>query len=121
MAKSVLVGRVTAQGRRPGARHLSDARLRPIRSATSPTTSACTTCSSTSSRRGVEHAEAGRPVGTPTRPRVVVHAPLEVLIGCSAGDVAEIAGIRPVPLEVVRRLACDANVDLAVEDRGGSS
>ncbi len=63
---------------------------------------------------------AGRPVGTATRPRVVVHAPLELLVGCSAGGVAEIAGVGPVPAEVVRRLACDADVDLAVEDRDGS-
>ena len=33
---------------------------------------------------------------------------------------AEIAGVGPVPAEVVRRLACDANVDLSVEDRDGS-
>ena len=33
---------------------------------------------------------------------------------------AEIAGVGPVPTEVVRRLACDANVDLSVEDREGS-
>jgi hypothetical protein len=51
---------------------------------------------------------------------VVVHAPLEVLVGCSTGDVAEIAGVGPVPAEVLRRLACDANVDLAVEDRNGA-
>jgi HNH endonuclease len=63
---------------------------------------------------------AGR-AGTQTvRPRVVVHAPLELLIGCSADSVAEIAGVGPVPLDVVRRLACDADVDLAVEERGGS-
>ena len=54
------------------------------------------------------------------RPRVVVHAPLELLVGCSDDAVAEIAGVGPVPAEVVRRLACDANVDLAVEDRTGS-
>jgi hypothetical protein len=34
--------------------------------------------------------------------------------------VAEIAGVGPVPVEVVRRLACDAKVDLAVEDRNGT-
>ena len=33
---------------------------------------------------------------------------------------AEIAGVGPVQVEVVRRLACDANVDLAVEGRDGS-
>jgi hypothetical protein len=50
----------------------------------------------------------------------VVHAPLELLIGCSNEGVAEIAGVGPVSIEVVRRLACDANVDLAVEDATGS-
>ncbi len=54
------------------------------------------------------------------RPRVVVHAPLELLVGCSAGSVAEIEGVGPVPAEVVRRLACDANVVLSVEGRDGS-
>jgi hypothetical protein len=51
---------------------------------------------------------------------VVVHAPLELLVGCSDGAVAEIAGVGHVPAEVVRRLACDAKVDLAVEDRNGT-
>ena len=41
-------------------------------------------------------------------------------MGCSAEGVAEIAGVGPVPTEVVRRLACDANVEVAVEDREGS-
>jgi hypothetical protein len=58
--------------------------------------------------------------GAAVRPRVVVHAPLELLIGCSNESVAEVAGVGPVPVEVVRRLACDANVDLAVEDAKGS-
>ena len=58
--------------------------------------------------------------GSAVRPRVVVHAPLELLIGCSDDAVAEIAGVGPVPAEVVRRLACDANVDLAVEDSEGT-
>ena len=62
----------------------------------------------------------GRSAGGAVRPRVVVHAPLELLIGCSDDTVAEIAGVGPVPVDVVRRLACDANVDLAVEDREGS-
>jgi hypothetical protein len=62
----------------------------------------------------------GRAAGAAVRPRVVVHAPLELLIGCSNEGVAEIAGVGPVPVEVVRRLACDANVDLAVEDASGS-
>ena len=49
-----------------------------------------------------------------------MHAPLELLVGCSDDAVAEIAGVGPVPAEVVRRLACDANVDLAVEDPEGT-
>ncbi len=63
---------------------------------------------------------AGNGSGSTVRPRVVVHAPLELLIGCSNEGVAEIAGVGPVPVEVVRRLACDAKVDLAVEDTTGS-
>jgi len=62
----------------------------------------------------------GRSARAAIRPRVVVHAPLELLVGCSDGAVAEIAGVGPIPIAVVRRLACDANVDLAVEDREGS-
>ena len=64
--------------------------------------------------------ESGPGSGSAVRPRVVVHAPLELLVGCSADAVAEIAGVGPVPAEVVRRLACDANVDLAVEDSEGT-
>ncbi len=62
----------------------------------------------------------GRASGPVAQPRVVVHAPLELLVGCSDDAVAEIAGVGPVPAEVVRRLACDANVDLAVEDPEGT-
>ena len=67
-------------------------------------------------------APASAPASGPAsgRPRVVVHAPLELLVGCSNDAVAEIAGVGPVAAEVVRRLACDANVDLAVEDATGS-
>jgi hypothetical protein len=64
--------------------------------------------------------EAGRAAGVTAQPRVVVHAPLDVLLDCSAEGVAEIAGVGPVSVEVVRRLACDARVDLAVEGRDGS-
>ena len=64
--------------------------------------------------------EAGRAAGVTAQPRVVVHAPLDVLVDCSAEGVAEIAGVGPVSVEVVRRLACDARVDLAVEGRDGS-
>ncbi|MFZ0248885.1 MAG: DUF222 domain-containing protein [Acidimicrobiales bacterium] len=60
------------------------------------------------------------PAGPAVQPRVVVHAPLELLVGCSDDAVAEIAGVGPVPAAVVRRLACDAKVDLAVEDRNGT-
>jgi len=62
----------------------------------------------------------GRATGAAVRPRVVVHAPLELLVGCANDAVAEIAGVGPVHAEVVRRLACDANVDLAVEDPEGT-
>ena len=55
------------------------------------------------------------------RPRVIVHAPLDVLVGTGGqAGVAEIAGVGPVPVEVARRLACDADVVLSVEDRDGS-
>ena len=82
----------------------------------------------------------------PVRPRVVVHAPLELLLGCSASasdsafasafasdsesgagsragagtQVAEVEGVGPIPAEVARRLACDAHVVLSVEARDGS-
>jgi hypothetical protein len=62
----------------------------------------------------------GRATFAAARPRVVVHAPLELLVGCSDDAVAEIAGVGPIPVEVVRRLACDANVDLAVENVEGT-
>jgi hypothetical protein len=64
--------------------------------------------------------QGGRASSATVRPRVVVHAPLELLVGCSDDAVAEIAGVGPVSAEVVRRLACDAHVDLAVEDAEGS-
>ena len=121
VAKSVLVGRVTARERRqegetasesspssdllgyvPYDKRLYDALIDLFQTGSGP------------------GSQAGRPVGKATRPRVVVHAPLDVLVGCPADGVAEIAGVGPVPGEVVRRLACDANVDLAVEDRNGS-
>ncbi len=54
------------------------------------------------------------------RPRLVVHAPLEVLLGATTGAVPEIAGVGPISAEVARRLACDANVILSVEGRDGS-
>lgn len=54
------------------------------------------------------------------RPRLVVHAPLEVLLGAASGDVVELSGVGPIPGEVARRLACDAEVVLSVEGRDGS-
>ena len=63
-----------------------------------------------------------RPGGT-FRPRLVVHAPVELLLGIGggvAGGVAEIEGVGLVAAEVVRRLACDAHIDLSVETREGS-
>jgi Domain of unknown function (DUF222)/HNH endonuclease len=120
-AKSVLVGRVTAEDRR-----------RERGSAGDSTSSSDPLGYVTYDRRlydalmdlvqmGIgERTEGGRATGTATRPRVVIHAPLEVLIACSGDAVAEIAGVGPVRAEVVRRLACDAEVDLAAEDRDGS-
>jgi hypothetical protein len=52
------------------------------------------------------------------RPRLVLHAPLELLLGVrggGGGGVAEIEGVGPVAAEVARRLACDAQVTLSVE------
>jgi len=122
VAKSALVRRVTAQeqGQQSGTaiesapssdplgyvsydKRLYDALLDLVRAGTG----------SSNGRSGDAGAEA-------LRPRVVVHTPLEVLIGCSTDDVAEIAGIGPVSTGVVRRLACDAKVDLAVEAVDGS-
>ncbi len=66
------------------------------------------------------------------RPQVIVHAPLEVLLGVGAAGrgrsgyspgaegVPEIAGVGPIEVEVARRLACDAEVVLSVEGRDGS-
>jgi hypothetical protein len=111
MAKSVLVGRVAAGEREqesdalgyvPYDQRLYDALLAVLQVGNG------------------SRSEDGQPVGVAVRPRVVVHAPLELLVGCSNEGVAEIAGIGPVSADVVRRLACDANVDLAVEDREGS-
>jgi hypothetical protein len=122
VAKSMLVGRVTAEGQGqeggsasatgpsssdplgyvPYDKRLYDAMMDIFHAGTA----------------GRSHS--GQVAGAPMRARVVVHAPLEVLVGCSSGDVAEIAGVGPAAVEVVRRLACDAKVDLAVEDRDGS-
>ncbi len=56
------------------------------------------------------------------RPRLIIHAPLELLIGLAPATevgVAEIAGLGPVESEVVRRLACDAKIDVSAESRDG--
>lgn len=132
LAKSALVGRVSAETRgqeEPGERsptsdllgytpydqRLYDALLDLFRVGSG---SGSGTGSGPSSGRA--GSGAGGTGGAAVRPRVVVHAPLELLVGCSNRDVAEISGVGPVPVEVVRRLACDANVDLTVEDRDGS-
>jgi uncharacterized protein DUF222/HNH endonuclease len=65
-------------------------------------------------------AGAGRERAERYRPRVVVHAPLELLMGIEHGGVAEIQGLGPVPAEVARRLACDAHITFSVERQDGS-
>lgn len=113
LAKSRLVGRVAAENGPPASdavgyvpydKRLYDELMRQFQEAGG----------SASAENG------GRASSASARPRVVVHVPLELLVGCSDDAVAEIAGVGPVPAEVVRRLACDANVDLAVEDSEGS-
>ena len=71
----------------------------------------------TDRRRGTD-GWPGVECGGPTSGRGACAA--RVVDRCSNDAVAEIAGVGPVPVEVVRRLACDANVDLAVEDPEGS-
>ena len=135
VAKSVLVGRVSAQQRdrereaqgRPPSVHdpvgytpydqrLYDALLDLFRAGSGSGGGS----GSVTGRSAGAVGSAGTSVAAAVRPRVVVHAPLELLIGCSGEGVAEIAGVGPVPVDVVRRLACDAKVDLSVEDREGS-
>ncbi len=59
--------------------------------------------------------------GKSSRPRVVVHAPLELLVGAGAGGgVAEIQGVGPISAEVARRLSCDASITFSVEGKDGS-
>ena len=56
------------------------------------------------------------------RPRLIIHAPIELLVGlapATEAGVAEIAGLGPVETDVLRRLACDAEIDLSVESREG--
>ena len=113
LVKSRLVGRVAAENGQPASdavgyvpydKRLYDELMREFREGD----------------RSAPGENGGRASGTSARPRVVVHAPLELLVGCSGDAVAEIAGVGPVSAEVVRRLACDAHVDLAVEDPQGS-
>jgi hypothetical protein len=144
VAKSVLVGRVEARQRQrdaaagpddvptagadplgyvPYDKQLYDACIDLFRvgSGSGPASGSALGSASASASGAASGAPTrGRSSGGAVRPRVVVHAPLELLIGCSNGGVAEIAGVGPVPIEVVRRLACDANVDLAIEDASGS-
>jgi len=62
---------------------------------------------------------------TASRPRMVVHAPLELLTGtgpgtrAGLGGVAEIQGVGPISAEVARRLACDASISFSVERKDG--
>lgn len=53
------------------------------------------------------------------RPRLVLHAPLSLLLGVNDGT-AELEGVGPVAAEVARRLACDARVTLSVEGPDGN-
>ncbi len=56
------------------------------------------------------------------RPRLIIHAPIELLVDlvpATEAGVAEIAGLGPVETDVLRRLACDAKIDLSVESREG--
>jgi hypothetical protein len=110
-AKSVLVGRVEAEKRQDRATTGTTAGADPLGYVPYDKLlyDAC-----------VDLLRAGNGSGSAVRPRVVVHAPLELLIGCSNEGVADIAGVGPVSIEVVRRLACDANVDLTVEDATGT-
>ena len=74
-------------------------------------------------RAGTKDGGGGSGASGSFRPRLVVHAPVELLLGVGggvAGAVAEIEGVGPVAAEVVRRLACDAHIDVSVEGRDGS-
>ena len=111
--KSGLVGRVAAENGQPASdavgyvpydKRLYDELMRELRER----------------GRSAPGESGGRASSTSARPRVVVHAPIELLAGCSDDAVAEIAGVGPVSAAVMRRLACDAHVDLAVEDPEGS-
>jgi hypothetical protein len=53
------------------------------------------------------------------RPRLILHAPLSLLLGVEGGT-AELEGVGPVAAEVARRLACDARVTLSVEGPDGN-
>jgi hypothetical protein len=125
VAKSVLVGRVAAEQRNReedgGAAPASDpVGYVPYDQRLYDELMGLFQMGSGSASGSASGSERARATGAAVRPRVVVHAPLELLVGCANDAVAEIAGVGPVPAEVVRRLACDANVELAVEDREGT-
>jgi hypothetical protein len=61
-----------------------------------------------------------KPATASARPKMVIHAPLELLLGIRDAGVAEIQGVGPVPAEVARRLACDANIDVLLEQPDGT-
>lgn len=58
--------------------------------------------------------------GTSSRPTVVVHAPLSLLMGSKGAGVAAIQGVGPISAGVARRLACDADITFSVERADGS-
>jgi hypothetical protein len=70
------------------------------------------------SEEGMSSREPGRSRRS-IRPRVVLHAPIELLLGVGNG-VAEVEGVGPVAIEVARRLACDAQVTLSIESADGA-
>ena len=132
LAKSALVGRVAAENREAEHHEIAGGERA---AATSPLTSPPTSnplgyipydkrlydaLINLFHMGGSSASGSTRIAGPVVRPKVVVHAPLQLLVGCSTDGVAEIAGVGPVPATVVRRLACDADVDVAVEDLNGS-
>ena len=138
VAKSALVGRVAAENRETENHEMTGGE-RVAATSTSASASASASASISDPlgyipydkrlddalidlfRMGSSSGSGGAHIAGPVvRPKVVVHAPLQLLVGCSKEGVAEIAGVGPVPAAVVRRLACDADVDVAVEDLNGS-
>ena len=67
------------------------------------------------------HSGAGAGGAAGYRPTVVVHAPLELLLGIGGGaGRAEIQGVGPIATEVALRLTCDANITMSVHGKDGS-